>query len=131
MPSPRYYLRLPRHQADELEALARHLDTSPALIIKLLVDRTLSGVAPLLADHDEQLEHIHLTIRDIARVHRDLMSDGVVATGQDTFRILEKLDEIASAIDSIRDDAFVRSYTIVKDLIAGHDEKPTQETLPV
>jgi hypothetical protein len=131
MPSPRYYLRLPRHQADELEALAARLDTSPALIIKLLVDRTLSEAAPLLVDQDEQLEHIHLTIRDIARVHRDLMRDEVVATGQDATRILEKLDEIACAIDSIRDAAFVRYYTIVKDLIAAHDEKPTQETLPL
>jgi hypothetical protein len=131
MPSPRYYLRLPRHRADELEALAAHLDTSPALIIKLLVDRTLSEAAPLLADHDEQLEHIHLTIRDIARVHRDLMSDGVASTDQCSIRILEKLDEIARAIDSIRDAAFVRSYTIVKDLIAAHDEKTTQESLPL
>lgn len=131
MPSPRYYLRLPRHQADELEALAARLETSPALIIKLLVDRSLSDAAPLLADHDEQLEHIHLTIRDIAQVHRALMRDEVVATGQDAIRILEKLDEIARAIDSIRDAAFVRSYTIVKDLIAAHDEKPTQETLPL
>ena len=131
MPSPRYYLRLPRHQADELEALAARLDTSPALIIKLLVDRTLSEAAPLLADHDEQLEHIHLTIRDIARVHRGLMRDEVVGAGQDAIQILEKLDEIACAIDSIRDAAFVRSYTIVKDLIAAHDEKPTQETLPL
>ncbi len=110
MPSPRYYLRLPQQRADELEALAKHLDTSPALIIKLLVDRTLSEVAPLLTDHDEQLEHIHLTIRDIARVHRDLMSDGLAATD---------------------DAAFVRSYTIVKDLIAAHDEKATQESLPL
>lgn len=131
MPSPRYYLRLPQHRADELEALARHLDTSPALIIKLLVDRTLSEVAPLLADHDEQLEHIHLTIRDIARFHRDLMSDRVTATDQYSVQILEKLDEIARAIDSIRDAAFVRSYTIVKDLIAAHDEKATQESLPL
>ncbi len=107
MPSPRYYLRLPQQRADELEALAKHLDTSPALIIKLLVDRTLSEVAPLLTDHDEQLEHIHLTIRDIARVHRDLMSDGLAATDQSSVQILEKLDEIASAIDSIRDAAFV------------------------
>ncbi len=98
MPSPRYYLRLPQQRADELEALAKHLDTSPALIIKLLVDRTLSEVAPLLTDHDEQLEHIHLTIRDIARVHRDLMSDGLAATDQSSVQILEKLDEIASAI---------------------------------
>lgn len=131
MPSPRYYLRLPRHQADELEALAVRLDTSPALIIKLLVDRTLSEVASLLADHDEQLEHIHLTIRDIARVHRDLMNDEIAATDQTSIRILEKLDEMARAIDSIRDAAFVRNYTIVKDLIAAHDEKPTQQSLPL
>ncbi len=98
MPSPRYYLRLPQQRADELEALAKHLDTSPALIIKLLVDRTLSEVAPLLTDHDEQLEHIHLTIRDIARVHRDLMSDGLAATDQSSVQILEKLDEIATPL---------------------------------
>ncbi len=102
MPSPRYYLRLPQQRADELEALAKHLDTSPALIIKLLVDRTLSEVAPLLTDHDEQLEHIHLTIRDIARVHRDLMSDGLAATDQSSVQILEKLDETPLLCDLIR-----------------------------
>ncbi len=131
MPSPRYYLRLPRRQADELEALATRLDTSPALVIKLLVDRTLSEAAPLLADHDEQLEHIHLTIRDIAQIHRGLMRDKAAAPDQHAIQILEKLDEIARAIDSIRDAAFVRSYKIVEDLIAAHDEKPTQETLPL
>jgi hypothetical protein len=59
------------------------------------------------------------------------MSDGLAATDQSSVQILEKLDEIASAIDSIRDAAFVRSYTIVKDLIAAHDEKATQESLPL
>lgn len=131
MPSPRYYLRLPRHQADELEALAARLDTSPALIIKLLVNRTLSEVASLLTDHDEQLEHIHLMIRDIAQVHLDLMRDEFAAIDQRSARILEKLDEMARAIDSIRDAAFVRSSTIVKDLIAAHDEKRRQKSLPL
>ena len=131
MPSPRYYLRLPRRQADELEALATRLDTSPALVIKLLVDRTLSEAAPLLADHDEQLEHIHLTIRDIAQIHRGLMREEAAVPDQHAIQILEKLDELRIGDNTVVIFAFVRSYTIVKDLIAAHDEKPTQETLPL
>lgn len=123
--------RLPAQLSDQLAALAQRVESSPGLIARLIVTRDLTETAAMLETHDEKLEHIFLMIKDIAQVHRDLMREEVFATGQDTIRVLEKLDEIARAIDSIRDAAFVRSYTIVKDLIAAHDEKATQESLPL
>ncbi|MCO5066913.1 MAG: hypothetical protein M9924_21330 [Rhizobiaceae bacterium] len=128
MASPQYFLRIPQHQADELEALADRLETSPGLILKVLVDRTISETATVLHDHDLQLEHVHLTIRDIAKVFRDLMSDNVVPADDHAIRILEKLDDIARAVDSIRDAAFVRPSTSVRELIAAHDEAPVQQS---
>lgn len=123
--------RLQRHLSDQLAALAQRIESSPGLIARLIVTRNLTETAAMLETHDEKLEHIYLMIKDIAHVHRGLMRDEAAAPDQHAIQILEKLDEIARAIDSIRDAAFVRSYTIVKDLIAAHDEKPTQETLPL
>jgi hypothetical protein len=131
VPSPRYFFRLPQHQADELEALAVRTGTAPGLIVKLLVSRTLSEVATILEDHDLQLEHIYLAIRDIAQVHRELMTEHIVATDDHSKRILDKLDELARAVDSIRDSAFVRPSTTIQDLIAAHDEKPIQQSLQI
>ena len=123
--------RLPSHLLDELAAVAQRVESSPGLIARLIVTRDLTQTAAMLETHDQKLEHLYLMVRDIARVHRDLIHDGNVAADQSSTRILKKLDEMAREIDSIRDAAFVRNYTTVKDLIAAHDEKPTQQSLPL
>lgn len=122
--------RLPSHLSDELAAVAQRVESSPGLIARLIVTRDLTQTAAMLETHDQKLEHLYLMIRDIAGVHRDLMRNRNAAADP-SIRILEKLDEMAREIDSIRDAAFVRNYTIVKELIAAYDEKPTQQSLPL
>lgn len=131
MPSPKYSFRLPQHQADELEALAARIETTPGLIVKLLVSRMLSEVATVLDDHDQQLEYIHLAIRDIAQVFRELIAGDIVASDEQSRRILDTLEQLGRAVDSIRDSAFVRPSTTIQDLIAAHDEKPVQQSLRI
>jgi hypothetical protein len=129
MPSPKYSFRLPQHLGDQLDALARRLGATPTMIAKAIVTKLLAESALLLEKHDQQLEHIFLMIKDIAHVHRDLMRDDTVRNDESTTTILARLEDIAQAVDSIRDAAFVRPSTTVEDLIAAHDEKPVQQSL--
>ena len=131
MPSPKYSFRLPQHLGDQLDALAQRLDATPTMIAKAIVTKLLAETALLLEKHDEQIEFIFLMIKDIAHVHRELMRDGTVSNDNSAATILARLDNIARAVDSIRDAAFVRPSTTVQDLIAAHDEKPVQQSFSI
>ncbi|NEJ83765.1 hypothetical protein GR268_45765, partial [Rhizobium leguminosarum] len=43
----------------------------------------------------------------------------------------EKLHEVMTALDAIRDAALVRPSTFIADLIRNHDERPVQKSLRV
>lgn len=129
MPSPSVVFRVPHHVMEGLTALSERVGVSPGLIARTIVVRDLTQTAAMLTEHDEYLEHMFLMIKDIAHVHRDLMREGTVSNDDSARAILVRLAEIARAVDSIRDAAFVRPSTTVQDLIAAHDKRSLRRSV--
>ena len=122
--------RLPTHVLSNVELLASRLDISVNLVAKLIVTREIMHVPAILEEHDRQLGNMHQFLRDLAFRNEDFLSDG---SNQDILvaAIMERLDEVMGALDSIRDAAFVRPSTFIADLIRRHDERPQQKSLKV
>jgi hypothetical protein len=87
-------------------------------------------IPALLEEHDRQLANMHQFLRELAFRNEEFLSEegGKAARAE---AIMEKLDEVMGALDSIRDAAFVRPSTYIADLIRRHDERPVQKPLRV
>lgn len=130
MREPAIMFRLPTHVLSNVELLASHLDISVNLVAKLIVMREIMHIPAILEEHDRQLGNMHQFLRDLAFRNEEFLSDG---SNQDILAaaIMERLDEVMAALDSIRDAAFVRPSTFIADLIRRHDERPYQKSLTV
>ncbi|MFC0808996.1 hypothetical protein ACFHWW_26745 [Ensifer sp. P24N7] len=130
MRDPAVMFRLPGHLQANLDALAKHLNTSPNLIAKLIVIREITQIPAMLEEHEKQLGNMHHFLQEMAlRNEQFLAEDGDRTEAAEA--IMAKLDEVMLAMDSIRDSAIVRPSTYIEDLIKEHDERPVQESLAV
>lgn len=130
MREPAIMFRLPTHVLSNVELLASRLDISVNLVAKLIVTREIMHIPAILEEHDRQLGNMHQFLRDLAFRNEEFLSDG---SNEDILAvaIMERLDEVMGALDSIRDAAFVRPSTFIADLIRRHDERPRQKSLRV
>ncbi len=130
MREPAIMFRLPTHVLSNVELLASRLDISVNLIAKLIVTREIMHIPAILEEHDRQLGNMHRFLRELAFRNEEFLSEG---SNQDNLAaaIMEKLEEVMGALDSIRDAAFVRPSTFIADLIRRHDERPHQKSLRV
>lgn len=123
MREPAVMFRLPAHVLSNVELLASRLDISVNLIAKLIVTREIMHVPAMLEEHDRQLGNMHQFLRELAFRNEEFLSEerdqAVLGAA-----IMTKLDEVMSALDAIRDAAFVRQSTFIADLIRRHDERP-------
>ncbi|MBB3396070.1 MULTISPECIES: hypothetical protein [Rhizobium] len=130
MRGPAVMFRLPAHVLSNVELLASRLDISVNLVAKLIVTREIMHVPAMLEEHDRQLGNMHQFLRELAFHNEEFLSEerdqAVLGAA-----IMAKLDEVISALDSIRDAAFVRPSTFVADLIRRHDERPLQKSLRI
>ncbi|WP_105375026.1 hypothetical protein [Neorhizobium huautlense] len=130
MREPAVMFRLPAHVLSNVDLLASRLDISVNLVAKLIVTREIMHVSAMLEEHDRQLGNMHQFLRELAFRNEEFLSkerDQAVLGAA----IMAKLDEVMSALDSIRDAAFVRPSTFVADLIRRHDERPLQKSLRI
>lgn len=129
MREPAIMFRLPAHVLSNVEQLAGRLDISVNLVAKLIVTREIMHIPAILEEHERQLGNMHQFLRDLAFRNEEFLSDGskdILAAA-----IMERLDEVMGALDSIRDAAFVRPSTFIADLIRRHDERPRPKSLRV
>lgn len=131
MRDPAIMFRLPGPVLPNLDALAKRLNVSVNLIAKMIVIREIMNIPAMLEEHDKQLADIHEFLRDIAIQHHEYLSENSDEPNAEADGILKRLDEVMSAVDSIRSSAFVRPSTYIEDLIRQHDERPVQESLGV
>ncbi|MBB4345610.1 hypothetical protein E0H35_33755 [Rhizobium leguminosarum bv. viciae] len=130
MREPAIMFRLPPQVLSNLDALARRLDVSVNIVAKLIVTREIMHIPAMLEEHDRQLANMHQFLRDLAFRNEEFLSEeGVHA--ESTKAIAHQLEEVMSALDAIRDAAFIRPSTFIADLIRSHDERPVQKSLRI
>ncbi|ASS60464.1 hypothetical protein [Rhizobium leguminosarum] len=130
MREPAIMFRLPAQVLINLDALARRLDVSVNIVAKLIVTREIMHIPAMLEEHDRQLANMHQFLRDLAFRNEEFLSEeGVHA--ESTKAIAHQLEEVMSALDAIRDAAFIRPSTFIADLIRSHDERPVQKSLRI
>ncbi|CDZ64349.1 Hypothetical protein NGAL_HAMBI2605_29420 [Neorhizobium galegae bv. orientalis] len=122
--------RLPPQILSNVEALARRLDVSVNIIAKLIVTREIMHIPTMLEEHDRQLANMHQFLRELAFRNEKFLVDEARRDAA-AEAITEKLDEVMTALEAIRDAAFVRPSTHISDLIRNHDERPVQKSLRV
>lgn len=122
--------RLPDHVLSNVETVARRLDVSVNIVAKLIVTREVMHVPAMLDEHDRQLANIHQFLREIAFRNETFLGDEGGGT-ENARLIVEKLDAVMCALDTIRDAAFVRPSSYIIDLIRKHDERAVQKSLEV
>ncbi|MCH4549371.1 hypothetical protein MK632_27075 [Rhizobium changzhiense] len=130
MREPAVMFRLPAHVLSNVEALAQRLGVSVNIIAKLIVTREIMHIPAMLEEHDRQLANMHQFLRELAfRNEEFLVEQG--RRGAAAEAITEKLNEVMTALDAIRDAAFIRPSTTIADLIRSHDERPVQKSLRI
>ncbi|MBY5806391.1 hypothetical protein ELG97_36270 (plasmid) [Rhizobium leguminosarum] len=130
MREPAIMFRLPPQVLSNLDALARRLDVSVNIVAKLIVTREIMHIPAMLEEHDRQLANMHQFLRELAFRNEEFLSEeGVHA--ESTKAIAHQLEEVMSALDAIRDAAFIRPSTFIADLIRSHDERPVQKSLRI
>ncbi|MBY3561712.1 hypothetical protein [Rhizobium laguerreae] len=130
MREPAIMFRLPAHVLSNVEALAQRLGVSVNIIAKLIVTREIMHIPAMLEEHDRQLANMHQFLRELAfRNEEFLVEQG--RRGAAAEAITEKLNEVMTALDAIRDAAFIRPSTFIADLIRSHDERPVQKSLRI
>jgi hypothetical protein len=130
MREPAIMFRLPAQVLINLDALARRLDVSVNIVAKLIVTREIMHIPAMLEEHDRQLANMHQFLRDLAFRNEEFLSEESVHA-ESTKAIAHQLEEVMSALDAIRDAAFIRPSTFIADLIRSHDERPVQKSLRV
>ncbi|MBY3037022.1 hypothetical protein HFO41_32070 [Rhizobium leguminosarum] len=130
MREPAIMFRLPAQVLINLDALARRLDVSVNIVAKLIVTREIMHIAAMLEEHDRQLANMHQFLRDLAFRNEEFLSEESVHA-ESTKAIAHQLEEVMSALDAIRDAAFIRPSTFIADLIRSHDERPVQKSLRI
>ncbi|MBY3239079.1 hypothetical protein HFO17_31890 [Rhizobium laguerreae] len=130
MREPAIMFRLPAQVLSNLDALARRLDVSVNIVAKLIVTREIMHIPLMLEEHDRQLANMHQFLRDLAFRNEEFLSEESVHA-ESTKAIAHQLEEVMSALDAIRDAAFIRPSTFIADLIRNHDERPVQKLLRV
>ncbi|MEH7901326.1 hypothetical protein V7794_08255 [Rhizobium laguerreae] len=130
MREPAIMFRLPAQVLSNLDALARRLDVSVNIVAKLIVTREIMHIPAMLEEHDRQLANMHQFLRDLAFRNEEFLSEES-AHAESTKAIAHQLEEVMSALDAIRDAAFIRPSTFIADLIRNHDERPVQKSLRV
>ncbi|AHF88325.1 hypothetical protein RLEG3_04285 (plasmid) [Rhizobium leguminosarum bv. trifolii WSM1689] len=130
MREPAIMFRLPAQVLSNLDALARRLDVSVNIVAKLIVTREIMHIPAMLEEHDRQLANMHQFLRDLAFRNEEFLSEESVHA-ESTKAIAHQLEEVMSALDAIRDAAFIRPSTFIADLIRNHDERPVQKSLRV
>ncbi|MBX5230653.1 hypothetical protein HJC06_30450 [Rhizobium sp. NLR9b] len=130
MREPAIMFRLPAQVLSNLDALARRLDVSVNIVAKLIVTREIMHIPVMLEEHDRQLANMHQFLRDLAFRNEEFLSEESVHA-ESTKAIAHQLEEVMSALDAIRDAAFIRPSTFIADLIRNHDERPVQKSLRV
>lgn len=123
--------RLPGHVLANVDALASRLNLSVNLVAKLIVIREIMNIPAMLEEHDKQLANMHQFLRELAFRNEDFLAENEDRQDEASKAIMAKLNEVMSALDSIRDAAFVRPSTYIEELIRQHDERPVQESLGV
>ncbi|MBY5427809.1 hypothetical protein [Rhizobium leguminosarum] len=130
MREPAIMFRLPTQVLNNLDALARRLDVSVNIVAKLIVTREIMHIPAMLEEHDRQLANMHQFLRDLAFRNEEFLSEEAVHA-ESTKAIAHQLEEVMSALDAIRDAAFIRPSTFIADLIRSHDERPVQKSLRI
>ncbi|MGO7185809.1 hypothetical protein ACCT14_31600 [Rhizobium brockwellii] len=130
MREPAIMFRLPAQVLSNLDALARGLDVSVNIVAKLIVTREIMHIPAMLEEHDRQLANMHQFLRDLAFRNEEFLSEESVHA-ESTKAIAHQLEEVMSALDAIRDAAFIRPSSFIADLIRNHDERPVQKSLRV
>ncbi|NEK46353.1 hypothetical protein GR250_33860 [Rhizobium leguminosarum] len=130
MREPAIMFRLPAQVLINLDALARRLDVSVNIVAKLIVTREIMHIPAMLEEHDRQLANMHQFLRDLAFRNEEFLSEESVHA-EGTKAIAHQLEEVMSALDAIRDAAFIRPSTFIADLIRSHDERPVQKSLRI
>jgi len=130
MREPGIMFRLPTQVLSNLDALARRLDVSVNIVAKLIVTREIMHIPAMLEEHDRQLANMHQFLRDLAFRNEEFLSEESVHA-ESTKAIAHQLEEVMSALDAIRDAAFIRPSSFIADLIRNHDERPVQKSLRV
>ncbi|MBY3383163.1 hypothetical protein [Rhizobium laguerreae] len=130
MREPAIMFRLPAQVLSNLDALARRLDVSVNIVAKLIVTREIMHIPAMLEEHDRQLANMHQFLRDLAFRNEEFLSEESVHA-ESTKAIAHQLEEVMSALDAIRDAAFIRPSTFIADLIRSHDERPVQKSLRI
>ncbi|PKA39372.1 hypothetical protein CWR43_33070 [Rhizobium sullae] len=130
MREPAIMFRLPAQVLSNLDALARRLDVSVNIVAKLIVTREIMHIPAMLEEHDRQLANMHQFLRDLAFRNEEFLSEESVHA-ESTKAIAHQLEEVMSALDAIRDAAFIRPSSFIADLIRNHDERPVQKSLRV
>ncbi|NKM96079.1 hypothetical protein [Rhizobium leguminosarum] len=130
MREPAIMFRLPAQVLSNLDDLARRLDVSVNIVAKLIVTREIMHIPAMLEEHDRQLANMHQFLRDLAFRNEEFLSEES-AHAESTKAIAHQLEEVMSALDAIRDAAFIRPSTFIADLIRNHDERPVQKSLRV
>lgn len=120
--------RLPDHILGNVKALAGRLDISVNIVAKLIVVREIMNVPAMLDEHDRQLADIHLFLRELAFRNEEFLTEE--GNRAESVRVIaQRLDDVMSALDAIRDAAFVRPSSYIVDLIRRHDEGAVQKSL--
>jgi hypothetical protein len=130
MREPAIMFRLPAQVLINLDALARRLDVSVNIVAKLIVTREIMHIPAMLEEHDRQLANMHQFLRDLAFRNEEFLSEESVHA-ESTKAIAHQLEEVMSALDAIRDAAFIRPSSFIADLIRNHDERPVQKSLRI
>ncbi|RWY78441.1 hypothetical protein EHI44_32245 [Rhizobium leguminosarum] len=130
MREPAIMFRLPAQVLINLDALARRLDVSVNIVAKLIVTREIMHIPAMLEEHDRQLANMHQFLRDLAFRNEEFLSEESVHA-ESTKAIAHQLEEVMSALDAIRNAAFIRPSTFIADLIRSHDERPVQKSLRI
>ncbi|MBY5848084.1 hypothetical protein E0H46_15090 [Rhizobium leguminosarum bv. viciae] len=130
MREPAIMFRLPAQVLSNLDPLARRLDVSVNIVAKLIVTREIMHIPAMLEEHDRQLANMHQFLRDLAFRNEEFLSEESVHA-ESAKAIAHQLEEVMSALDAIRDAAFIRPSTFIADLIRNHDERPVQKSLRV
>ncbi|TBZ54533.1 hypothetical protein [Rhizobium leguminosarum] len=130
MREPAIMFRLPTQVLSNVAVLAERLDISVNIVAKLIVTREIMHIPAMLEEHDRQLANMHQFLRELAFRNEEFLSvDG--RKGAAAEAMAEKLHEVMTALDAIRDAALVRPSTFIADLIRNHDERPVQKSLRV
>ncbi|MBB3165695.1 hypothetical protein FHS25_006207 [Rhizobium laguerreae] len=130
MREPAIMFRLPAQVLSNVDALARRLDVSVNIIAKLIVTREIMRIPAMLEEHDRQLANMHQFLRELALRNEEFLSQESLHA-ESTKAIAHHLEDAMSALDAIRDAAFIRPSTFIADLIRNHDERSVQKSLRI